>query len=936
MQETHTQIESNPALALLSPPVRAWFGDTFAQGPTPAQALAWPAIAAGEHVLLISPTGTGKTLSAFLAILDRLFREHTARILAPGLRCVYVSPLRSLSYDVEKNLKLPLDEISRRLDCEQSPIRIGVRTGDTSARDRQKLRLDPPHILITTPESLSLLLSQANWLEHWRRVEHIIVDEVHALVPTKRGADLAVSLERLAARAARDPERIGLSATCLPHELIARYLLGTVRTGSIVDAQRWPGKLTGGRACREPATQGGTGAISQWGGPLCPPVSSSEGALLGRRSADKLNDFPPAHAASAVRSPAPARLAIAVNSLIEAGEAPHRGLSYRRLLRLLHECIARNRTTVVFANTRAFAEKLTHDLRKAGISQGESRVAVAAHHSALDASQRRSTEAALKSGELRAVITSTSLELGVDIGTADLVVQVGLPGSIARCVQRIGRSGHRPGFSSRGILAASTPAELTGAIVTVRAACAGEIEPLRMIDSPLDVVCQQLVGMACSGEQSVDAAWALFRRTAPMAGLSQADFQACLDYLSGQLPGPPGAGEPEPGAAPRWTSPRLWHREGRFGLRSRRVARWFWMNVGTIHSEESVRVLVGGVAIGMLEASYAERLVAGDRFVLDGRALEVRRLEGSILIARPTGGEPNLPRWTSDRQTLSSELARDLAEFRVQAAMRFVDAGPNGLRHWLSKEFDLEIGAADVLVELFEAQVQWSEVPETDMVLVEESPSPTGDGTTYSFHVPLHRSACEALGRAIAARLGRRVGRNLSLAVADLGWSIRLPGDLVLADGLGIIETLFDLECFEEDVLEGLDRGELLARRFRQVAATALMILDNPEPGRRVRVGGLHWASTRLYPLIKTVCPDHPLLRETRREVLNDLLDTPAAISWIERKPRLRFRSLSSLSPFAAAWIEPGNSEPLQFESAASALRRLHARLVGSAMERAR
>ncbi len=313
--------------------------------------------------------------------------------------------------------------------------------------------------------------------------------------------------------------------------------------------------------------------------------------------------------------------------------------------------------------------------------------------------------------------------------------------------------------------------------------------------------------------------------------------------------------------------------------------------------------------------------------------LEARRLEGSILLARPAGGEPSLPRWTSDRQTLSSELAWELAEFRVNAARQLVDRGPMSLRAWLVREFELDTEAAEVLVELFEAQVQWSEVPATDAMLVEESPSPTGDGLVYSFHVPLKRSACEALGRATAARLGRRIGRNLSLAVADLGWSIRLPGDVDSPVALHTIAPLFDLERLDDDVLEGLDRGQLMARRFRQVAATALMILDNPEPGRRVRVGGLHWASTRLYPLIKTVCPDHPLLRETRREVLDDLLDAPAATAWLKRQPRFRFRSLPSLSPFAAAWIEPGQGEPLQFESADSALRRLHARLIGTVAE---
>ncbi len=870
MQSTHTKIESSHALALLSGPVRGWFTDTFAHGPTPAQERAWPPIAAGEHVLLVSPTGTGKTLAAFLAILDRLFREHEAGTLAPGLRCVYVSPLRSLSYDVEHNLKLPLEEIRRRLNCDRCPVRVGVRTGDTSAHERQKLRLQPPHVLITTPESLSLMLSQARWLDHWRGVEHIVVDEVHALVPTKRGADLAVSLERLAAAAARDPQRIGLSATCRPHEVVSRYLLGPCRAGRVIE------------------TALGDGA---------------------------------------------APIEIAVSSLIEPGEAPHRGLSYRRLMRLLHDVIDRGRTTVVFANTRAFAEKITHDLRKDGFAQPALDSGVAAHHSALDLERRRSAEAALKSGQLRAVITSTSLELGVDIGTADVVVQIGLPGSVARCVQRIGRSGHRPGAVARGILIASTAAELAGAVITARAARTGRIEPSEMIEAPLDVVCQQLVGMACSGEQSAESAFALFRKAGPMAELSRSDFEACLDYLAGELPGPAGAYEPDPGAGPRWTAPRLWQRDGRFSLRSRRVARWFWSNVGTIHSEESVRVLEGGIAVGTLEASYAERLLPGDRFVLDGRALEARRLEGSILFTRPSSGEPSLPRWTSDRQTLSSELAWELAEFRVQAAQRLIDRGPEALRAWLVDAFDLDKQAADVLVELFEVQVQWSEVPETNAVLVEESPSPARDGFVYSFHVPLQRSACEALGRATAARLGRRVGRNLSLAVADLGWSIRLPDDIASAVGPNTIAPLFDLARLDEDVLEGLDRGQLLARRFRQVAATALMILDNPEPGRRVRVGGLHWASTRLYPLIKTICPDHPLLRETRREVRDNLLDTPTAASWLKRRPRLRFRRLPGLSPFAAAWIEPGQGEPLQFESTESALRRLHARLIGAAAE---
>jgi ATP-dependent helicase Lhr and Lhr-like helicase len=864
--------QARDALKSLSGPVRGWFAAAFPEGPTPAQRLAWPPIAAGEHTLLVSPTGTGKTLAGFLAILDRLFRCQAEGTLFPGLRCVYISPLRSLGYDVERNLSIPLGEIENRLEVSGSPIRVGVRTGDTSAYFRRKLRDQPPHILITTPESLSLLLSQASWADHWRGVEHVIVDEVHALVPSKRGADLAVSLERLSARATRDPCRVGLSATCRPAEPVTRFLVGPNRICRLVEA---------------PLPRG------------TPPME------------------------------------IQVESLLEAGEAPHRGLTYRRLIGRLRQVMQVNRTTVIFANTRPLTEKITHDLRidpKRRDASVEKRAQsdlsepdVSAHHSALDASRRRAVEALLKQGRLKAVVTSTSLELGVDIGTADLAVQVGLPGGVARCVQRVGRSGHRMGAVSRGLILAATASEIAGAVVTARAARAGRLEPLRMVEAPLDVVCQQLLAMACAGECAVEQAFTLLRQAGPMAGLTRHDFDACLDFLAGDLAAPPGAYEPEPGAAPRWSSPRIWKHNGWFGVRGRHVTRWFWTNVGTITSEESVQVLADGVSIGTLEGAYAERLVPGDRFVLDGRSLEFRRRDGSVIQTRAGGAEPGLPIWHSDRQTLSSELAREVAEFRAKGARRLLRGGPLALRSWLIESLDLGPRVAAVLAELIEVQERVSEVPRPPDLLVEECPSPSEPGLTYAFQAPLNRAACEALGRATAARLGRRFGRDLALQSADLGWSIRLPDGAVLVRE--DLDSLLSLNRLEDDVLEGLDRGDLPAQRFRYIAATSLMVLRNPEQGRRVRVGGMNWVSSRLYPLVKAACPHHPLLRETRREVLHDLLDVPAAVRWLESRPVVKLRRLPCLSPFATAWISPSAVEPVQFESPAEALRRLHARL---------
>ena len=763
-----------------SGPLADWFLERFPGGPTGAQRRVWPLIAARRNVLLVSPTGTGKTLAAFLAILDRLIGEQGAGRLRPGLRCVYISPLRSLGYDIERNLAEPLEGIRQALGWARSEVRVGVRTGDTPARERTRMRREPPHILITTPESLALLLSQPAWAEVWRGVEHVIVDEVHALVPVKRGADLAVSLERFAACAEREPARVGLSATCRPADAVARFLVGPGRDCEVVEAAE----------------------------------------AFGQK-----------------------RLALEVECLLGADEEVGRGAPYRRLWRRVASAVESHRTTLVFANTRALAERLTHDLRRAEVVPPEE---VAAHHSALEAERRRDVEAALEAGRMRAVVSSTSLELGIDIGSADLAVQVGLPGSVVRLLQRVGRAGHSLGGTSRGLVLASTAAELVGAVVTIQAARAGEIEPLRAPAAPLDVLCQQLIGMACARDWCEEEALALVRRAEPMAALERDDFYACLNFLAGTLPAGPGAYEQEPGAGMRFSAPRIWRAKGRFGLRSERVRRWLWRNIGTITSEEWVRVVAGGLALGTLEASYAERLQPGDRFVLDGRALEFRRLEAFVVFCRPAKGEPELPRWSSDRQGLSAELALALARFRAEAADWLQSEGPHGLRAWLAEIFGLDPEAAAVIEALLEAQERFSEVPRPETLLIEQWP--VEEGFAYAFHVPLGRSACEPLARATAARLGRRFGRNVNLCVGDLGWSILM--DAAEPPCASDFSDLFDLDGFEADVVEGLDRGALFASRFRHVASTALMVLRNPDGPRR-RVGGLWWVSERLYPLLR-------------------------------------------------------------------------------------
>jgi ATP-dependent Lhr-like helicase len=453
---------------------------------------------------------------------------------------------------------------------------------------------------------------------------------------------------------------------------------------------------------------------------------------------------------------------------------------------------------------------------------------------------------------------------------------------------------------------------------------------MRPVPAPLDVLCQQLVGMACTDDPEIEWAYQLVRRASPFASLERSDFDSCLAFLAGETPGPAGAIADSTSGQPRWTSPRLWKAHGKYGLSSQRVRRWFRSNVGTIASEDSIRVLVIGSdpaassVVGTLDTVFAERLLPGDRFLLDGRSMEFRGREGPIVTARRSRGDSQLPVWKSDRSSMSAPLARQVADFR-EAAVERLREGVQVFATWLGQEYQLGSREIDVLGEHLESQDRLSEIPPPRGILVEETLEE--DGWCYAFHAPLARAACEPIARAVTVRLGLSTRRDLALYVGDLGWTLRLPDELRLRRNE--LLALLRPDAFIEDVLQGIEHGELLSTRFRYIADTALLVLRNGD-GRRMRVGGLNWVSQRLYPLIKAVCPDHPLLRETRREVLDDLFDTPTAQQWLESRPLVRFRTLAAASPFATAWLDYRRPEPVRFESPTEALRRLHARLASA------
>jgi ATP-dependent Lhr-like helicase len=843
-------------------PAGEWFRRRFGE-PTEIQRRAWPLLAAGGHVLLSAPTGTGKTLAAFLPLLADLLESPRLG----NLSCLYVAPLKALVNDTARTLTAHINDLAALVPGSAAPA-LAVRTGDTSTAERRALRDHPPDILLTTPESLAVLLSQADLQQRFATLRRVVVDEVHALAPGKRGADLALSLERLAALAG-DPQRIGLSATATPLAEAARYLAGA------------------GRPC----------AVAQ---------------------ADL---------------PAPMQLTLA--PLADTGR--FLAALVDRIVPELHA----NRATLIFTNTRRLAEQLAWALRR-NLPGWEDRIA--AHHSSLAAHRRQEVEEAFKEGRLRAVVSSTSLELGIDIGPVDLVVLVHPPGDVVRLLQRVGRSGHGPRRVRRGLVLTATAAELLEAAVTAASGRAGQCEPLRVPAGPLDVLCQQLAGMAMARPWSADEMFSLVRRADPYRELARDDFDACLHYLLGL----DAAGRP-------WLPARLQGSADRLSIRDPATARLLRRNLGTILDEPrcEVRLLPepasGGrqapvcgreqgadaprspALVGDVDEAFADRLRPGDRFLLDGRCLEVRQRQGTALLVEERMGRAGVPRWGGDGWPLSTELARRLYLLRVQAAEALRE-GPGSLADLLRREYGLEGSALETVAAHFQRQEAFSEIPDTTAALVEIVVYEGGVGCWW--HTPLNRLGNDALARVAAHRLARDWGRSATSVVADLGFALHVRCGLPERPGgpAAVLRTLVDAAGFDADLEAALESSAAVRERFGRVAVTGLMLLRNPL-GQRRRVGGGDWAGRRLFEQVRACEPDFVLLRQARREVLENLCDAAAARDYAAELGALplRCRWLPAPSPFAENWSQAAASAAESAETPAEALRRLHAALTAPA-----
>ncbi|MQY02796.1 ATP-dependent helicase [Actinomadura macrotermitis] len=870
---------TDDVLERFSPATRAWFGGAFA-APTAAQDGAWRSIAGGDNTLVIAPTGSGKTLAAFLWSLDRLAATPPPEDPRHRCRVLYVSPLKALAVDVERNLRAPLTGIrqaARRLGLPEPDVRVGIRSGDTPADERRRLATKPPDILITTPESLFLLLtSQAR--EALRGVETVIVDEVHAVAGTKRGAHLALSLERLDALLERPAQRIGLSATVRPAEEVAAFL-GGARPAVVVQP---PSEKVFELDVVVPVEDmGEVGTFVDDEGTADPRQRS-----IWPHVEDRVLDLIEAHRSTLVFANSrrlAERLCGRLNELaFERATAPEEG-DGDGMARIGPDDIER---------ALALPGPPAQLMAQAGAVKGVPAEIARAHHGSVSKEERAGIEDALKQGRLPAVVATSSLELGIDMGAVDLVVQVESPPSVASGLQRVGRAGHQVGAVSKGVIFPKYRGDLVQTAVVAERMRGGEIEELRYPRNPLDVLAQQIVAMVAMDEWGVDELEAVVKRAAPYATLPRSALEATLDMLAGRYPSDE-FGE---------LRPRLvWDRVAGV-LRERPGAqRLAVTSGGTIPDRGLFGVFLVGEKssrVGELDEEMVYESRVGDVFVLGASSWRIEDITPDRVLVSPAPGQPGkLPFWHGDALGRPVELGRALGAFTRELA---------GLPEGAAKErvgaAGLDAWAAGNLVSyLAEQREATGHVPDDRTLVVERFRDELGDWRLV-VHSPLGARLHAPWALAITGRLRERYGVDAQVMHADDGIVIRVP-DTDEPPNLDV--AVFDPEDVERIVVDELGGSALFAARFRECAARSLL-LPRRRPDRRSPLWQQRQRAAQLLG-VASKYPSFPIVLETMRECLQDVFDVPGLVQLMRdlagRKVRLVEVETPQPSPFARSLL---------------------------------
>ncbi len=852
---------------LLRPYVAEWFRKRYGEF-TPPQLMAIPEIKAGRSVLISSPTGTGKTLAVFLALLDTLYEYAERNILEDQIYVVYVSPLRALNNDMHRNLLEPIKGITseaEKMGYNISEIKVAVRTSDTSPSEKQKMLRNPPHILITTPESLSIILVAPKFREKLRKVKWIVVDEIHEIAGSKRGSHLSLSIERLENLVGHPLIRIGLSATIAPLEEVAKFLVGFNDNGEPRSCRIVDARFTKPMDIRV----------------LCPVKD------LVHTPADEVNEA---------------------------------------IYHVLVDLIRKHRTTLVFTNTRSATERVVYKLRKLfekeGILDADE---IEAHHSSLSRDIRLGVEEKLKRGELRVVVSSTSLELGIDIGWIDLVVLLSSPKSVSRLLQRVGRSGHHIRQVSKGRVIVVDRDDLVENAVLVKAALERKIDHIRIPRNPLDVLAQHIVGMALEKKWRVEEAYQLVKRSYTFHTLEWGDFINVIRYLSGRY---------RELFEDSKVYAKIWFDEGEGVFGRRRGSRMiYYLNTGTIPDEAKIRVFTidDRKYVGDLEEEFAQILAPGDIFVLGGRTYEyVRGDVNRIYVKRVEGIRPTVPSWFSEMLPLAFDSALEVARFRRIVSEMITEYPKIKVIEWLINEYLLEPHAAEAIYEYFMEQLLFTNgiIPSDKILLVEL----WSEDHTFNiiFHALYGRRANNALSRAYAYLLSHKTGSNIRITVSDNGFMLTLPYNNIDVD---VVELVYSLnEDNIENILKKVLRyTELLKRRFRHCAERSFMILRRYK-GVETSLYRRQVNAQTLLRIIEKV-PDFPVLKETFREILEDYMNINAAkkiLRWLHNGAiDVKVIGPNNVpSPFAHNLVAQGYSDVVLMEDRRRLLELLHKRVM--------
>ncbi|MEM0360674.1 MAG: ATP-dependent helicase [Candidatus Diapherotrites archaeon] len=842
--------------ASLNPLLGAWFKHEFGSFTEP-QRYAIMNIHNLQNTLVTAPTGTGKTLSAFAAVLNELITLSEHNQLEDRVYCVYISPLRALSNDIEKNLNEPLNAITRVAEKigKKISVRVAVRTGDTPASERSSMLKKPPHILITTPESLAILLNSTRFVENFKKTKWVIVDEIHSLAENKRGVHLSLSLERLQQL---NPEicRIGLSATISPLEEVAKFLVGMKNEKEERD-------------CKIVNVQFLKGLDLKVVSPL-PDLINTTSEQISEKLYEKLD-----------------------------------------------ELIQSHKTTLVFTNTRSATERVVNHLKEKFPGKYEGQIG--AHHSSVSREKRLSIEDKLKKGELKAVVCSTSLELGIDIGYIDLVVLLGSPKSIARALQRIGRSGHHLHDTIKGRIIVLDRDDLVECCVLLKNAVEQKLDRISIPQNCLDVLAQQVYGIAIAGKIHERDLFSLVRKSYCYRSLSRADFNEVIAYLSGEYSS----------LETRHVYAKIWYdKESGFIGRKGKFARVIYMtNVGTIPEEAQIKVKIGNHTIGSIDEAFLERMRKGDVFVLGGEKFEFLYSRGMTVQVRAAEFRPpTIPSWSSEMLPLSFDLANEIQKFRFLMEEKL----KSGVKRkeavdFLQKYLYCDSNAAEAIFNYFNEQFRYARVPHERRMVVEQVKE--GEENSLIFHSLYGRRVNDALSRAFAWALSKTVHTDVMVSVNDNGFVLTTNKKMPIESAFNVLEKN-DLRVVLERAIED---SEVLKRRFRHCATRALMILRNYR-GREKSVGKQQMSARLLLSAVRGIDENFSILKEAKREVMEDLMDIGNAKRVIEMvnsgKIRVEKIQLETPSPFAFGIYAMGRMDLVKMESRLEFIKRMHSRVM--------